>query len=203
MEEESWEWFGRRRTGRECHLLAMSPFGPGVRPGTRPGVFDSGYYRPAARSPVERNKWAWLLQQDGDLDARAVAGELYLGTVDSWLLFNLTGGAVHATDHTNASRTALLGLESLAWEDALLRLFGIPRAALAKVQPSCGHFGDCNAIPELEGVPIMSMIGDSHAALVGHGCHKPGTVKATYGTGSSLMMLTQSLAGKRSCWRAR
>jgi glycerol kinase len=145
---------------------------------------------------LSATKWAWMLQQEGDLRARAEAGELFLGTVDSWLLYNLTGGRVHATDHTNGSRTALLGLESLDWEESLLRLFGIPRAALARVQPSCGHFGDCNAIPELEGVPIMSMIGDSHAALVGHGCHEPGTVKATYGTGSSLMMLTPSLAGK-------
>jgi glycerol kinase len=145
---------------------------------------------------LSATKWAWLLQQDGDLHERAIAGELCLGTVDSWLLFNLTGGEVHATDHTNASRTALFGLESLAWEDALLQLFRIPRAALAKVQSSCGLFGECVAIPELKGIPMVSMIGDSHAALVGHGCHEPGTVKATYGTGSSLMMFTLALAGK-------
>jgi len=144
---------------------------------------------------LSATKWAWILEQKDGLHALAEAGELRLGTVDSWLLYNLTGGALHATDHTNASRTALLGLKSLDWEDDLLRFFRIPRAALAEVRASCGNFGECTAIPELRGVPIVSMIGDSHAALVGHGCREAGTVKATYGTGSSLMMLTPGLPG--------
>ena len=94
--------------------------------------------------------------------------------MDAWLLYNLTAGEMHATDHTNASRTALLNLATLDWDPALLDLFEIPRAALPAVQPSSGIFGTCAAIPELAGVPIVAMIGDSHAALVGHGRYAAG-----------------------------
>jgi glycerol kinase len=142
---------------------------------------------------VSAGKWAWLLEEQPELRAGADAEELYLGTVDAWLLFNLTGGEAFLTDHTNASRTALLNLATLDWDEGLTKLFGIPRAALPKLQPSSGVFGICTAIPELMGVPIVAMIGDSHAALVGHGCYQAGAVKATYGTGSSLMMLTRTL----------
>jgi glycerol kinase len=147
---------------------------------------------------LSATKWAWALEQLPKLRVASQAGELLLGTVDSWLLYNLTGGSMHATDHTNASRTALLNLESLGWDGALLGLFGIPRAALPQVRPSSSLFGECAAIPGLAGVPIVSMIGDSHAAIVGHGHYRPGTVKATYGTGSSLMMLTPGLVRETS-----
>ena len=142
---------------------------------------------------LSATKWAWLFDQHPELHAEAARGELHLGTVDAWLLYNLTAGQVHATDHTNASRTALLSLATLDWDLVLSDLFGIPLAALPAVCPSSGSFGTCAAIPELAGVPIVAMIGDSHAALVGHGRYQPGTVKATYGTGSSLMMLTPEL----------
>ncbi len=142
---------------------------------------------------LSATKWAWLFDQHPELRAQAESGELHLGTVDAWLLYNLTAGKVHATDHTNASRTALFSLATLDWNPAMGDLFGIPRAALPTVRTSNGDFGFCNAIPELAGVPIVAMIGDSHAALVGHGRYQPGTVKATYGTGSSLMMLTPEL----------
>jgi glycerol kinase len=142
---------------------------------------------------VSATKWAWVFDRHPELRAQAERGDLHLGTVDAWLLYNLTGGRVHATDHTNASRTALLSLATLGWDPALCDLFGIPPAALPAVRPSSGNFGSCAAIPELAGVPIVAMIGDSHAALVGHGRYQPGTVKATYGTGSSLMMLTPGL----------
>jgi glycerol kinase len=145
---------------------------------------------------VSASKWAFVLGEEPELAAEAEAGRALLGTVDAWLLYNLTGGRVHATDHTNASRTALLSLATLDWDAELLALFGIPRAALPEVRPSSGHFGVCATIPELAGVPIVSMIGDSHAALVGHGHYEAGTVKATYGTGSSLMMLTPVLVEK-------
>lgn len=145
---------------------------------------------------VSASKWAFVLEEQPLLKTAAAEGKVLLGTVDAWLLYNLTGDAVHATDHTNASRTALLSLASLDWDDTLLALFGIPRQALPAVRPSSGHFGVCTAIPELAGVPIVAMIGDSHAALVGHGRYEPGTVKATYGTGSSLMMLTPALVEK-------
>ncbi len=142
---------------------------------------------------LSATKWAWLLEQSPELRAQAEAGEIHFGTVDSWLLYNLTGGRVHATDHTNASRTALLGLDSLRWEEDLLQLFGIPHPALPEVCSSAGFFGECTTIAPLRGVPVVAMIGDSHAALVGHGNFEPGVVKATYGTGSSLMMLAAAL----------
>jgi glycerol kinase len=142
---------------------------------------------------LSATKWVWLFEQHPELRAQAARGELHLGTVDAWLLYNLTAGKVHATDHTNASRTALLSLATLDWDPALSDLFGIPRAALPMVRASSGDFGVCAAIPELAGVPIVAMIGDSHAALVGHGRYERGTVKATYGTGSSLMMLLAEL----------
>jgi len=142
---------------------------------------------------VSATKWAWVFERRPELHAEAEAGELHLGTVDSWLLYNLTAGTMHATDHTNASRTALMSLKLLEWDPELLELFQIPRAALPEISPSSGSFGICAAIPELAGVPIVAMIGDSHAALVGHGCYDAGIVKATYGTGSSLMMLTPGL----------
>jgi glycerol kinase len=145
---------------------------------------------------LSATKWAWLFDQQPGLRAQAECGELHLGTVDAWLLYNLTAGSVHATDHTNASRTALLRLATLNLDPVLSDLFGIPLSALPAVRPSSGKFGTCAAIPELAGVPIVAMIGDSHAALVGHGRYEPGTVKATYGTGSSLMMLTPELASE-------
>jgi len=135
-------------------------------------------------------KWAWALADRPELRAMAASGELLLGTVDAWLLYNLTGGALHATDCTNASRTALLNLATQDWDEDLLNLFEIPRMALPRVLPSSGVFAECMAIPALRGVPIAAAIGDSHAALVGHGVYEAGVVKATYGTGSSLMMLT-------------
>jgi glycerol kinase len=118
---------------------------------------------------------------------RAEGGELCAGTVDSWIIWNLTGGAVHACDATNASRTQLLHLRTVSWDSDLLALFSIPDAILPSVRPSSGIFGAVTAIHGLEGVPIASAMGDSHAALFGHGAFAPGQVKATYGTGSSLM----------------
>jgi glycerol kinase len=142
---------------------------------------------------LSATKWAWMFEQRPDLRAAAESGDLLLGTVDSWLLYNLTAGHQHATDHTNASRTALFSLATCYWDRTLLGLFQIPRHALPATHLSRSFFGMCAAIPELAEVPIVSMIGDSHAALVGHGRYEPGTVKATYGTGSSLMMLTPKL----------
>lgn len=141
-------------------------------------------------------KWAWLLNEQPDLLAELERGTALLGTVDAWLLYNLTDGRAHATDFTNASRVALLNLETLDWDNELLKLFGVPRRALPKLAASSSMFGECTALPELAGVPIVSMIGDSHAAVVGHGCYEPGAVKATYGTGSSLMMLTPGLTAE-------
>src|SRR5580658_849819 len=139
---------------------------------------------------ISAGKWAWLLEHDAHVQAQAVAGTLHLGTVDSWLIHRLTDGSIHATDRSNASRTGLLNLEQLTWDTGLLSLFGISPASMPELRSSSGSFGACSGIAELAGVPILAAIGDSHAALFGHGQYTPGTVKATYGTGSSLMALT-------------
>ncbi len=137
------------------------------------------------------SKMRWLLDHVPDGQRRAERGELCLGTMDSWVHWNLTGGAAHACDLTNASRTQLLDIHTLRWGDELLDLFGVPRAALPDVYPSSADFGASVAIGRLPaGIPIASMIGDSHAALFGQAGFVPGAVKATYGTGSSLMTPT-------------
>src|SRR5690606_18885710 len=135
------------------------------------------------------SKMRWLLEQAPDGMARAAAGELCLGTVDSWLLWQLTGGAIHACDMTNASRTQLFNLHTQRWDPELLAIFQIPAAALPIVYPSSAFYGTTVAQGALPaGTPIAAMIGDSHAALYGHAGFQTGAIKATYGTGSSLMM---------------
>ncbi len=137
------------------------------------------------------SKARWLLDSIPDGDRKAQQGELCLGSVDSWVLWNLTRGTVHACDATNASRTQLLNLRRLEWDEDVLAIFGIPRPALPEVRRSSEILGYSRATGSLPaGVPIASMIGDSHAALFGHAAFRPGSVKATYGTGSSLMSLT-------------
>ena len=134
------------------------------------------------------SKIRWLLDHTRDGHERAAHGELCAGTVDSWLLWNLTGGAQHRCDQTNAARTQLLNLHTVQWDQALLEIFGIPEGILPEVLPSSACYGETVPIGSLPGgLPIMGMIGDSHAALFGQAGFKPGSVKATYGTGSSLM----------------
>jgi len=131
-------------------------------------------------------KFRWILDNLENGHARAAAGEICLGTVDSWLLWKLSG--VFATDYSNAARTQLFNLHTCTWDPELLELFAIPAAALAPIQPSAGFFAQTQGFGRLPaGVPVMSMIGDSHAALYGQGGFAPGLVKATLGTGSSLM----------------
>jgi glycerol kinase len=133
-------------------------------------------------------KLRWLLEHIEDGFRRAEQGELCAGNIDAWVLWNLTGGVVHATDLTNASRTQLLNLHTLAWDDAALNLFGIPAAALPEIKPSSALYGKTVPLDGLPGgIPIAAMIGDSHASLYGQAGFRPGSIKATYGTGSSLM----------------
>jgi glycerol kinase len=137
------------------------------------------------------SKIRWILDHAKDGRRRAGQGELCAGNIDSWLLWNLTGGAVHATDVTNASRTQLLNLRGLEWDEKVLAIFGIPAAALPEIRPSSTVYGETVPIDNLPGgIAIASLIGDSHASLYGQGGFKPGSVKATYGTGSSLMTPT-------------
>jgi glycerol kinase len=135
------------------------------------------------------SKLQWLLENVAGLRERAEGGEVCFGTVDSWLIARLTEGRVHACDASNASRTQLLNLDLCTWDEEVLHIFGVPRVALPDVRDSSGCFGRCSGIARLRDVPIMSAMGDSHAAMAGHGSYVPGTVKATYGTGSSLMTL--------------
>lgn len=138
------------------------------------------------------SKARWLLEHTADGMARAERGELCLGTMDSWVLWNLTGGAVHACDASNASRTQLLNIRQVKWDPELLDIFGIPAAALPEVKPSGYLYGKTSACGRLPaGIPIASLIGDSHAALFGQTGFRPGSIKATYGTGSSLMTPTR------------
>lgn len=137
------------------------------------------------------SKVEWLLDHTEGLRARADSGEVCLGTVDSWLIFKLTAGRVHATDASNASRTQLLNLTTGQWDEEMLRLFRIPEVMLPRVVESSGVIAETSGVDGMPaGIPIASAMGDSHAALVGHGVFAPGPVKATYGTGSSLMTLS-------------
>jgi glycerol kinase len=137
------------------------------------------------------SKLRWLLDNVADGQRRAERGELCVGTIDSWVLWNLTGGAVHACDLTNASRTQLLDIRTREWSAELGELFGVPLAALPALRPSSGVVGTSVELGRLSaGIPIAALIGDSHAALFGQAGFRPGAVKATYGTGSSLMTAT-------------
>jgi glycerol kinase len=139
-------------------------------------------------------KLAWLLDHVPGARARAERGELCFGTVDTWLLWKLTGGKIHATDPSNASRTLLFNLHTGAWDDALLARFRVPRAVLPEVRPSSGVFGEISAIPGLRGMPIAGVAGDQQAALFGQACFEPGLAKNTYGTGCFMLMQTGSVA---------
>ena len=137
-------------------------------------------------------KLRWLLQNVRGARERASAGELLFGNIDTFLLWSLTGGVkggVHMTDVTNASRTQLLNLQTLDWDEKLLAAFEIPRAVLPQVCSSSEVYGEAS-IQGIEGVPVAGILGDQQAALVGQACFRPGEVKNTYGTGSFLLMNT-------------
>ncbi len=194
----------QRESGVAWDAGSSAPLGPAVTWQCRRSAELCDWLRGAGRAaeiqkrtglPLDpgftAGKWRWLLDEAPDGAARAAAGEVLLGTVDSWVLWNLTGGAIHATDASNASRTQLMDLASVAWDPWLAEAFGVPLAALPEIRPSSGRFGTTVALGALPaGVPIGSLVGDSHAALFGHAGFEPGSIKATYGTGSSLMMPT-------------
>jgi glycerol kinase len=140
-------------------------------------------------------KLRWLLDQMPLMKVRAAHGEVAFGTVDSFLVWRLTGGAVHATDATNASRTLLFNIHTLQWDDELLGYFGVPRAALPEVKPSAADFGTTKGLDFLpDGVPIRGVAGDQQAALFGQGCFGPGEAKCTYGTGAFYLLHTGGAA---------
>ncbi|MCH8869385.1 MAG: glycerol kinase GlpK, partial [Chloroflexi bacterium] len=136
-------------------------------------------------------KLRWILDNITDGQRRAEAGELAFGTVDTWLLWNLTNGTVHATDVTNASRTMLYNINTLQWDEDLLSELDIPKAILPDVRPSSHVFGYVGGnFFGGQSIPIAGMAGDQHAALFGQACFRPGMTKNTYGTGSFVLMNT-------------
>lgn len=136
-------------------------------------------------------KIAWLLDNTPGARERADRGELRFGTIDSWLIWKLTGGAVHATDPSNASRTMLFDVSRLDWDDDLLAALNVPRSMLPRVMPTSGEFGRTVDLGVLgAGIPVASAAGDQQSALFGQACYRPGMVKVTYGTGAFLLMQT-------------
>jgi glycerol kinase len=145
------------------------------------------------------SKVKWILDHYPEARPRAEAGELVFGTIDTWMLYKLTGGEVFATEPTNACRTLLYDIRNLAWDPELLEIFGVPEAMLPEVRPSSGVFGTtvpAGALPG--GIPVAGIAGDQQAALYGQGCWQPGMVKNTYGTGCFVMVNTGSQL-QRSC----
>ena len=168
-----------RRTAGACEDLRRAGVERLVsaRTGLRPDPYFSA------------TKIAWLLDHVGGARERAEAGELAFGTVDSWLAFRLTGGRLHVTDPTNASRTLLYDIHARAWDDELLDLFRVPRALLPEVRRSSEVYGEIDA-PALRGVPLAGIGGDQQAALLGQLCTGRGSVKTTYGTGCFALLHT-------------
>jgi glycerol kinase len=162
-----------RRTAGLCADLAREGWGAHVTETT--GLVIDPYF--------SATKLAWLLSNVPSLDARARAGEVCFGTVDSFLLFKLTGGTVHATDATNAARTKLYDIRSGQWDERLLHRLDVPRAMLPKVRDSQSDFGAAEPEHFGKAIPIRGIAGDQQAAAYGQACFKPGMLKATYGTG--------------------
>ena len=169
-----------RRTADLCARLKAEGHEPEVA--RRTGLLLDPYF--------SGTKLAWLLDSDPALRARAERGELAFGTIDSWLVWKLSHGALHLTDATNASRTLLLDIRTGAWDEYMLELLRIPRAVLPRVVPSCLAHGEAAALLGEREVPLGGIAGDQQAALFGQACFAPGMAKNTYGTGCFVLMTT-------------
>ena len=163
-----------RRTADMCAELARSSDAAWVERKT--GLVIDAYF--------SASKIRWILENVPDARAKARNGEVLFGTIDTWLIWNLTAGAAHVTDFTNASRTMLMDLATGQWDDDLLRVFDVPRAMLPDIVPSCGRVGE--PLPRAgpaSNIPISGIAGDQQAALAGQACFRAGLSKNTYGTG--------------------
>jgi glycerol kinase len=169
-----------KRTASICEELKSRGLSDYVRENT--GLVIDSYF--------SGTKIKWILDNVAGAKERATKGELAFGTIDTWLIWNLTGGSVHATDVTNASRTMLFNIRELKWDEKLLKELSIPESMLPEVKPSAHHFGDA----EVNGmkIPINGVAGDQQAALFGQACFEPGMAKNTYGTGCFMLMNTGS-----------
>ncbi|MFC1688692.1 glycerol kinase GlpK [Pseudomonadota bacterium] len=176
-------WQSRQSAGI-CASLKSDGLEPLIREKT--GLLVDPYF--------SGTKIRWILDQDPTLQQRAEGGDLLFGTIDSWLLWKLTGGtagagALHRTDPTNASRTLLYNIHEQAWDHELCEILNVPVSMLPEVRPSAGVFGETDLIDDLPpGVPIAGIAGDQQAALFGQGCWEPGQAKNTYGTGCFMVM---------------
>ncbi|HEY0550063.1 MAG TPA: glycerol kinase GlpK, partial [Verrucomicrobiae bacterium] len=167
-----------RRTARACDKLKARGLAKTIRRKT--GLVVDAYF--------SATKLQWILNNVPDAKAKARAGQLAFGTVDSWLVWNLTGGRHHVTDPSNASRTMLFDIHTGDWDDELLKIFGVPRSMLPAVRSSSEVYGESNLLGA--SIPIAGIAGDQQAALFGQVCTKPGMVKNTYGTGCFMLMNT-------------
>jgi glycerol kinase len=170
-----------RRTASFCEGLRKKGLEPMVR--DRTGLVLDPYF--------SASKFRWLLNDIEGARGRARRGEIAAGTIDSYLLHRLTGGAVHATDVSNASRTSLMNLQTLDWDPELLKLFNVPKTLLPEIIPSSGDLGRTQGVPGLpDGVPISGIAGDQQSALFGQAGFHRGAAKCTFGTGSFILMNT-------------
>ncbi|MBL6939101.1 MAG: glycerol kinase GlpK [Alphaproteobacteria bacterium] len=169
-----------RRTADRCRALKAEKLEPKIAAKT--GLLLDPYF--------SGTKMEWLLDRLPGSRRQAEAGDIALGTIDAWLIFKLTGGRVHATDVTNASRTMLLNLKTLDWDTELLRLFGVPRKALPEVRDCAGDFGSTDEALLGAAIPILGVAGDQQAAAFGQACFNLGDVKSTYGTGCFALVNT-------------
>ncbi|MBR7185115.1 MAG: glycerol kinase GlpK [Clostridia bacterium] len=169
-----------RRTAEDCDRLKDEGWTNRIREKT--GLLIDAYF--------SATKLKWILDHVEGARARAERGELLFGTVDTWLIYKLSGGKIHATDYSNAARTMLFNIHTLAWDSELLDLFDIPLCMLPEVQPSSGLFGYADESLFGGRIPIAGVAGDQQAALFGQCCFSAGDVKNTYGTGGFLLMNT-------------
>jgi glycerol kinase len=169
-----------RRTADYCTRLAASPEGDEITRKT--GLVIDAYF--------SASKIRWILENVPGARKRAQDGELLFGNIDTWLIWKLTNGAVHATDPSNASRTMLMNLATGDWDDDLLRIFDVPRAMLPRIVPSSGVVGETAAEHLRARIPIAGIAGDQQAALAGQACFRPGLSKNTYGTGCFALLHT-------------
>jgi len=171
-----------RRTALRCDQLKTEKYG-------------SDFFEKRTGLPIDAyfsaTKIEWILKNAKGALKKAVSGKLLFGTTDTWILWKLTGGRVHATDYTNASRTMLFNIKNLEWDKEILKVFRIPERILPKVKKSSGIFGKTVKIGRLSaGIPISGIAGDQQAALFGQACFEPGTIKNTYGTGCFILLNT-------------
>ena len=169
-----------RRTAAYCDRLVGAGHAAAIRDKT--GLVVDAYF--------SGTKIAWLLDHVEGARARAGRGELAFGTVDSWLAWKLSGGRLHVTDASNASRTLLYDIRRQRWDDELLEILDIPASLLPQVRSSCEVYGEIEALPQLAGVPLAGIAGDQQAATFGQACLVPGMAKCTYGTGCFMLLNT-------------